>query len=1084
MSRLLTAARARAATASIIAPFMLLLAPAGLSAQQDSADTSNGKWDVARSFGPTQTIRFETDEATWVNVTVSPDGGTIVFDVLGDLYAMPIAGGVARRITSGPAYDMQPRYSPDGSTIAYISDAGGGHNVWLMDADFTNSRQLTEEQQRLVNSPAWSPDGQYIYVRKHFVQQRSLGAGEVWMYHVSGGDGLQVTERNGWQKDAGEPAISPDGRYLYYSRDVTPGQTFEYNKDPYGTIYAIIRRDLRTGEEERYVNRPGGSITPLPSPDGRRLAFIRRVDLETVLFLKDIETGREWPVFDRLDRDMQEAWSIHGVYPQYAWLPDDRTIVIWGEGKLWRVDTETQQFAEIPYRVQVEQVVHEPLRFPVEVAPDEFPVRMLRDVTTSPDGRHVAYSALGRIYVKQMPDGEPRRLTRGDATESAPRFSPDGRSIVFASWDDTDAGRIRVARVDGSNLRDIVTTPGHYTQPSFSPDGRWIVYRAVGDDDIRGITYAENTGVFVVSADGRGEPRKVTDSGNAPMFDPTGERIYLRGSRDGKMTLYSVDLNGADEVVHFESENATDIVPSPDGQWVAFAERYHAYVAAFPHTGRTITLGPRVSGYPVARISRDAGMYLHWSGDGSRVHWTLGPEYFTRTLDRTFAFLSDGGAEPAEPEVAGVQIGFTTAADRPTGTVALTGARIITMAPEGSATPRVIENGTIVVRENRIVAVGPAASVQMPGDAERIDVTGRTIIPGIIDVHAHVGGESAGILAQQSWPLLVNLAFGVTTSHDPSNSTETVFTNSEMIRAGLKLGPRLYSTGTILYGAETPFKAVVENYEDALSHLRRMKAVGAISVKSYNHQRRDARQMIVKAGQETGIMVVPEGGSLYYFNVSHILDGHTGVEHSLPVPVLYDDIVTLFAESQVGYTPTAIVGYGGLSGEYYFYQHMDVWRHELLNRFTPRDVVLPRSRRRLMAADDDWNHIRIMQGAKEVYDAGGLVQLGAHGQLQGLGAHWELWMFEQGGMSPIEALDVATLMGARYLGMDRDLGSLEPGKLADLVVLERNPIENIRNTDSVQMVMVNGRLFDAATLQELAGRERWAERPPLYFENP
>ncbi len=1049
---------------------------------QDTTDAATEDWDVAQSFGPTRTIRFDTDEATWVNVTVSPDGGTIVFDVLGDLYALAITGGRARRITSGPAYDMQPRYSPDGSTIAYISDSGGGHNVWLMDADFTDPRQLTEERQRLVNSPAWSPDGQYVYVRKHFVQQRSLGAGEVWMYHVSGGDGLQVTERNGWQKDAGEPALSPDGRYLYYSRDVTPGQTFEYNKDPYGTIYAIIRRDLRTGEEARYVNRPGGSITPLPSPDGERLAFIRRIDLETVLFLKDIETGREWPVFDRLDRDMQEAWSIHGVYPQYAWLPDGRTIVIWGEGRIWRVDTETQQYAEIPYSVQVEQVVHEPLRFRVEMAPDEFLVRMLRDVVTSPDGRTIAYSALGRIHVRSMPNGEPRRLTRGTDTEAAPAFSPDGRQIVFTSWSDSAAGRVRVARLDGSGLRDVVRTPGHYTTASFSPDGRSIVYRAVGDDGIRSLLYAENPGIYVVPADGSAEPRLVTDSGIDPMFDHTGERIYLRGTRDDKAALYSVDLNGADEVVHFLSDNATDIVPSPDGRWVAFAERYHAYVAAFPRTGRPIDLGPRSSGYPVARISRDAGMYLHWSGDGSRVHWTLGPDYFTRPLDRTFAFLSEGGVgEPAEPEAAGLPIGFTVEADRPHGTVALVGARIITMADSGSSTARVIENGTIVVRDNRIVAVGPAASVTVPADAQRIDIAGRTIMPGIVDVHAHVGGEGSGILAQTSWPLLANLAFGVTTSHDPSNSTETVFTNSEMIRAGLKLGPRLYSTGTILYGAETPFKAVVENYEDALSHLRRMKAVGAISVKSYNHQRRDARQMIIRAGHETGMMVVPEGGSLYYFNVSHILDGHTGVEHSLPVPVLYDDIVTLFAESGVGYTPTAIVGYGGLSGEFYFYQHMEVWRHELLNRFTPPDVVLPRSRRRLMAADDDWNHIRIMQGAKEIHDAGGLVQLGAHGQLQGLGAHWELWMFEQGGMAPIDALEVATLQGARYLGMDRDIGSLEPGKLADLVVLEQNPLENIRNTDSVQMVMVNGRLFEAATLREMTDDARWPREAPLYW---
>ena len=1057
-----------------------LAAPDALRAQQAEEEDT---WDVAASFGPTRTISFETSEATWVNVTASADDRTLVFDVLGDLYMMPIDGGAARRITSGPAYDMQPRFSPDGSTIAYISDAGGAHNVWLMDADGTNPRQLSKERQRLVNSPAWSADGRYIFARKHFVESRSLGAGEVWMYHVSGGDGLQVTERNGWQKDAGEPAISPDGRYLYYSKDVTPGQTFEYNKDPYGVIYAIIRRDLRTGEEEQYVRRPGGSITPLPSPDGARLAFIRRVDLETVLFLKDVETGREWPVFDRLDRDMQEAWAIHGVYPQYAWLSDNRTIVIWGEGKLWRVDTDTRDYSEIPYTVHVEQEVHEPLRFPVDVAPDEFSVRMLRDVTTSPDGRTVAYSALGKIYVKSMPDGAPRRLTRSNDTEAAPAFSPDGRSIVYTTWSDSAAGRVRITRLDGSATRDVVRTPGHYTDASFSPDGHWIVYRAVGEDDVRTLLYGENPGVFVVAASGEGEPRRVTDNGNEPEFDHTGERIYLRGRRNDKFALYSVDLNGGDEIVHLQSANATQIEPSPDGRWVAFAERYHAYVAAFPRTGRAVDIGPRVSGFPVAQISRDAGMYIHWSADGGRVHWALGPDYFTRPLDRTFAFLMDGDSvQPAEPEAGGVPIGFTVESDKPEGVIALTGARIITMADSGSATSRVIENGTIVIRSNRIETVGSAASVTVPAGAQTIDVAGRTIMPGIIDVHGHFGGGSAGIIEQTSWPLLANLAFGVTTSHDPSNDTETVFTNVEMARAGLKLAPRLFSTGTILYGAETPFKAVVENYEDALSHLRRMKAVGAVSVKSYNHQRRDARQMIVKAGRELGIMVVPEGGSLYYFNATHIIDGHTGVEHSLPVPVLYDDIVTLFAQSGVGYTPTAIVGYGGLSGEFYFYQHMDVWRHELLNRFTPRDVVLPRSRRRIMAADDDWNHIRIMAGAKRLFDEGGLVQLGAHGQLQGLGAHWELWMFEQGGMEPIEALEVATLSGARYLGMDADIGSLEPGKLADLIVLERNPLENIRNTDSVQMIMLNGRLFDAATLTELGGRDKWAARGTLPWE--
>jgi imidazolonepropionase-like amidohydrolase len=354
-------------------------------------------------------------------------------------------------------------------------------------------------------------------------------------------------------------------------------------------------------------------------------------------------------------------------------------------------------------------------------------------------------------------------------------------------------------------------------------------------------------------------------------------------------------------------------------------------------------------------------------------------------------------------------------------------------------------------------------------------------MPGIIDVHGHLGGESSGLISESSWPLAANLAFGVTTAHDPSNDTETVFTNAELIRAGAKLGPRVFSTGTILYGAETPFKSVVESYEDALSHLRRQKAAGAFSVKSYNQQRRDARQMIIKAARELQMMVVPEGGSLLYMNQTHVLDGHTGVEHSLPVPRIYKDTIELFAKSQSGYTPTLVVAYGGLSGEYYWYQHTNVWENERLLRFIPREVLDARSRRRTMAPADDFNHILTAKAAKQISDAGGMVLLGAHGQLQGLGAHWELWMLEQGGMTPIEALRAATIDGARYLGLDAELGSIEKGKLADLIVLERNPLENIRNSETISLVMLNGRLYEGATLDETGNHRR--TRRPFWFES-
>ena len=214
--------------------------------------------------------------------------------------------------------------------------------------------------------------------------------------------------------------------------------------------------------------------------------------------------------------------------------------------------------------------------------------------------------------------------------------------------------------------------------------------------------------------------------------------------------------------------------------------------------------------------------------------------------------------------------------------------------------------------------------------------------------------------------------------------------------------------------------------------------------------------------------------------MSMILDGHTGIEHCLPVSPLYKDVITLFSRSNTGYTPTLIVGYGGLFGENYWYMHGKVWENERLLTYVPRSIIDARSRRRMMVEDDDWNHIITSQAAKALADAGTKVQLGAHGQLQGLGAHWELWMLTQGGMTPLQAIRCATLYGAQYIGLDKDLGSLEPGKLADLMVMDKNPLEDIHNSTSIRYVMKDGRLYDAATMDEIGNHP--LKRGQFYWE--
>jgi hypothetical protein len=287
-----------------------------------------------------------------------------------------------------------------------------------------------------------------------------------------------------------------------------------------------------------------------------------------------------------------------------------------------------------------------------------------------------------------------------------------------------------------------------------------------------------------------------------------------------------------------------------------------------------------------------------------------------------------------------------------------------------------------------------------------------------------------------------------------------------MVEAGLMTGPRIFSTGFILYGAEDPGKAVVDSLDDARKHLKRMKSLGAFSVKSYMQPRRVQRQWIVQAAREEGMLVVPEGGGDLEMDMTMALDGHTTIEHALPITPLRNDVVNFLARSGTAYTPTLLVAYGGISGDRWFYQHYDVWKDEKLLRYVPQGSVDPAARiRSIMATDDDWHHIDVAASAKKVVDAGGKVCLGGHGQMQGLGPHWEVWAFVQGGMTPLQALRVATLYPAQTLGLDRDLGSIEPGKLADFVVMDRNPLDKIENTDSVSLVVKGGRAYTPEELK-------------------
>lgn len=1038
-----------------------------------TAESDHDEWDVNNPMGEFTTIPVQATEGTWMSVDVSPAGDYVVFDLLGDIYRMPAAGGEAELLKGGIAWHMQPTYSPDGDYIAFTSDKSGGDNIWVMSADGDESWQVTYEDFRLLNSPTWSPDGDYLAARKHFTARRSLGAGEIWLYHKRGGQGVQLTERPNDQQDLGEPAFSPDGKYVYFSQDTTPGDTFQYAQDSVSGIYDVRRYELETGRIETVISGMGGAIRPTPSPDGRYLAYVSRDDAQSKLYLYDLESGASTEVYGDLSRDMQETWAIHGVYPHMGWTADSEELIFYAQGQIRRLNVADHSVSAIPFSVDTEKEVQQAVRYRQPIEETTFDVRMLRHTAVAPDGSQAVYEAVGHLYSFDMAEERPVKFTdQTERFEQFPAFSRDGRYLVYTTWDDQEQGQIIVRDLRRGSEEVLDTGKGKFVEPTFTPAGDAIVYRKVSGGRVTNPEYGLNPGIYHLELSG-GEPERIAESGSNPHFGDRDDRVYVQGWGPVGPELRSIDLNTHEQRTLYRSSHATEYHVSPDGDYLAFAERFRVHVTPFVERGEPLNISPMDRQFPVETLSQRAGDNINWTADSSQLYWTLGPELYSADLDGMFEI----DASEFELVADGTNISFSMNGHVPEHTIAFTGGTVVTMNGE-----EVIENGAVVVTGNEIVAVGQVGEVDIPAGAEEVDFSGKTMIPGLIDAHAHGPQGENQIIPQQNWHLYAGLTFGVTTIHDPSNDTAQIFTASEMQRAGRIVGPRIFSTGRILYGADSPgATAHVDSLDDARFHMERLKKAGAFSVKSYNQPRRDQRQQFMQAAREMEMMVMPEGGSLFQHNMNMIQDGHTVIEHSIPVADLYEDVFNFWSQTETAYTPTLGVAYGGIWGEDYWYAHTNVWEHPKLQAFVPEEFVKPRSMRREIAPEDHYNHFNIARGAHQLQEQGILVSAGAHGQREGLAQHWEIWMMEQGGMNAHEALRTATIDAAEALGMDHAIGSIEAGKLADIAIVDGDILADLRVSDQVTHVMVNGRLFDAETMHELG--PTGSEREVFYFED-
>lgn len=1037
------------------------------------APKSSADWDVTEPRATFREVEFDVSEGTWMSLDVSRDGRTIVFDLLGDIYAMEIGGGDAILIHGGPAIETRPRFSPDGTCLAYVSDRGGSDELWVSRLDGSEARQVTNESPSTVGAPSWHPDGRSLVATRFEPARTKLMSAQIHVYDLVSGHGELVVEAPSNGKAVHEPEISRDGRFLYFTENVSPPGGMAHN--PLRPSYAITRRDLRTGRQEEVVGGFGSATTGRLSPEGRRLSFVRRIGARTALFVLDLDTGEQRPIVDDLDRDLHAHWNPRAAsyYPQYAWLPDGDEIVIWSGGHLRRIHVGSRASADIPFRAECRHRLVDPPRFETELARDSFIARALTCPAVSPDRSLVVFGALGSLWMRRLPTGASERLTSAGSFEFDATFSPDGSRLAVVTWDDAEGGSIHLIDLGNDRSVTLVHGRGIVRQPKFSADGRRVTFWVEPGNPTTG-GYRNRPGIYWVASTG-GDPVFVHGEGRQPQFAPDGERIVFvtdgsgSGDSSGGECLRSIALEGGEPVVHVRGPRITEIVPSPDLTWFAYKQDLQYRVAPLAATETTSVVGDDEPGSH--QISDRGGSSIAWAPDSTAVHWFLGNVLFTQSL----ASL-DGAADETVIDVE-VQV------PRPPGTIALTGARIITMNDD-----EVIEDGVVVVEGDRIVDLGDVADVDVPATATVIDATGTTIVPGFVDMHGHIDfGEDGRLFPQKHRGHYASLAFGVTTDFDPSATDVESFVRAEMNRAGISVGPRLISTGQPLYGIAKPgWYTPVIDFEEARRHIAGRVARGAIAVKSYLFPARRQRQQLVEAAREAGVMIAPEGEGHLLNNLSMVLDGHTTIEHNLPVASLYDDYIQLLAASKTALTPTLVVHNGEADAETYYYEVSQPWLDHRVRSFNPPvmggDPVHVRGMISLHQVSELWDigYRSTARWIARLDRAGVVINAGGHGQLVGFSFHWEMWALAEGGMPPLRVLRTGTINGAKTLGLDAQIGSIEVGKLADLVVLAGDPRDDIRHTADIRFTMVGGRLFDVVTMEEV-GRPS-VPRGPFHWE--
>ncbi len=1049
---------------------------------------------VSTQLTQMERISFETDEGTWMSVDVSPDGDTIVFDLLGDLYLMPAQGGEAVALTTGLSWDSGPRFAPNGAHVFFISDRMGYRNLWKVSLADQSVQQITRLDRDIWQGINWSNDGRYLLAGVagldfypsaetllHYVHPVSgaIKAVEPWS-----GPSADMSS-GGYRKLRGRKAIysavgAAKGRLLFSEaglEEVEPGRWQQrvriFELDP-ETRARIQRTPDKVGYSE---------FKPLLSHSGHLLAYYRQYDnRRTELRLSDLTSKQDRLVTVLYDAEDAAYSPLYDHRPNYAFMPDDSALVFWHAGKIQRVSVADGESEIVPFRVHVKRNVAVRAKAREQAINAVEQAKTIQWPSLSRDGKTMVFAAVGYIWVMDIPGGDIRRLTASDDYEFMPAISPDGSSVAYVSFSSSwgeykqkpnsqESGRLMVANIEGQMSREIASEPDtQFALPAWSEDGTMIAtLRSSIDDGALKVTIgwvAASNGYFNETA---AIPKRFTwGQGRYHYsqwvgFDRTGENLlFSYPVSPDKTILAMADLAGEGfRELAIGTSDVGGIAAHPDLSQLVLTRR-----------GGTLWLLPfEVEAEPKAvstlipeadRLSENGGYHPVWLND-QELSYGFGTKVYRYNLNTRSRHIRNVSLPITRPTH-----------DKP---IAFKGARLITLS-EGNQLERVIENGVLLVAHGRIQAVGLEDGVSVPDDAAIIDVAGKTIAPGFIDTHYHnMGGTPSANLPNSLFRDSSAIEYGVTTAWDPGSKVDDGgAAHADLHTAGRVIGPRWsFASDTVGFPYE-----LQANHESALATVERAKDLSVTVLKEYNAYTRAQQQNLSAAARHHGLGIVSH---LDGFDtvMTRIADGYTGGDHPyIPVP-FYNDVQQLLVETGFIWTPnieivgttisTGGIGLKTASVPTYFCEAVAasdeqgtlagskagsfcemVVSHESLPSFELHRVG------------------RVARQAALAASNGASIGVSAHDR-PAYNLHMEMWALWRGGMPAEEVLRSTSLVNAEKLGLQDELGSLEAGKAADFLVLDGNPMDDILNTMSLRYTIQGGVIYDADNAERITVAE-------------